>query len=158
PFQLDGPLAQFRKKCLAELNAARQAGLLSARDPSPQDFAKQIHTFRRYTDRQGIIEGAEQVVAGIADDLAEYPNLAKLLRHNTPGGPPLLVAAFAYFFRREVETDEQLAHGLFFDGLRQLSASQEHAFEELGKALTTLGKHFGEVFDQLARIEAAVVE
>src|SRR5262249_42452224 len=34
-FPLDGSAAQFRRKCLAELNAALQAGLLSARHPSP---------------------------------------------------------------------------------------------------------------------------
>src|SRR5262245_18343287 len=79
PVRFDGSSAQFRKKCLAELKAARQAGLLSACNHSPQDFAKQIDTSHRYMDRQGMIEGAEQVVAGVADDLAEYPNLAGLL-------------------------------------------------------------------------------
>jgi hypothetical protein len=31
-----------------------------------------------------------------------------------------LVAAFSYFFRREVETDPELARGLIFDGFLQL--------------------------------------
>ena len=98
-------------------------------------------------------------MAGVADALAEgYPNLARLLRTPTPAGPPLLAAAFCYFFRREVETDDELAHGLFFDGLRQLSASQAKAFGEVGKALTALGGQFDAVFEQLGRIEAAVVE
>jgi serine/threonine protein kinase len=158
PFRFDGSSDQFRRKCLAELNAARQAGLLSARHPSSQDIAKQIDTFRRYTDRQGMIEGAEQVVAGIADDLAEYPNLARLLQQKTPGGPPLLVAAFTFFFRREVEADPELVHGLSWDGVRQLSASQEQAFEEVGMALATLGQHFEQVLEHLARIEEVVVE
>src|SRR5262249_12662755 len=139
-------------------NSARQAGLLLAQHPGPKDIAKQIDTYRRYTDRRGMIQGAEQVVAGIADDLSEYPNLARLLRQKTPAGPPLLVAAFTFYFRREVETDPELAHGLFWDGLRQLSASQEQAFEEVGKALTTLGQHFEQVFEHLARIEEVVVE
>ena len=95
----------------------------------------------------------------VADALAEgYPNLARLLRTPTPAGPPLLAAAFCYFFRREVETDDELAHGLFFDGLRQLSASQAKAFGEVGKALAALGGQFDAVFEQLGRIEAAVVE
>ena len=96
---------------------------------------------------------------GVADALAEsYPNLARLLRTPTPAGPPLLAAAFCYFFRREVETDDELAHGLFFDGLRQLSASQAKAFGEVGQALASLGGQFDALFEQLGRIEAAVEE
>jgi formylglycine-generating enzyme required for sulfatase activity/tRNA A-37 threonylcarbamoyl transferase component Bud32 len=157
-FRFDGSSAQIRKKCLGELNAARQAGLLAAGNIAPKEVGQQFAGFQRYTKREGMIQGAQQVVAGIADDLAEYPNLARLLRQPTGDGPPLLVAAFAYFFRREIETDSQLAHGLFWDGLQELSASQELAFEEVGKALTALGDRFDQVFEQLARIEEAVVE
>ena len=108
---------------------------------------------------KSMVDGAEQVIGQIADDLAsEYPNLAKLLRQRPAGGPPLLVSAFAYFFRREVETNDELAHGLFFDGLRQLSASQAKAFGEVNKALTSLGDQFEQVFEQLDRIETVVVE
>jgi hypothetical protein len=57
-------------------------------------------------------------VAGVADARAEgYPNRARWLRLPTPGGPPLLAAAFGSFFRREGETDDALAHGLLCDGL-----------------------------------------
>src|SRR5947209_541304 len=79
--------------------------------------------FQRYADLQGLVEGARQAVNKVADALREgYPNLSRLLRTPTPSGPPLLVTAFSFFFRREVETDDELAHGLFFDGLRQLTA------------------------------------
>jgi hypothetical protein len=71
--------------------------------------------------------------------LRERPDCARLLRTPTPAGTPLLAAAFCYFFRREVETNDELAHGLFFDGLRQLSASQAKAFGKVGKALAALG-------------------
>ena len=126
---------------------------------SPAEIARQAAGFRRHADPQGLIEEARRAVAGVADALAEgYPNLARLLRTPTPAGPPLLAAAFCYFFRREVETDDELAHGLFFDGLRQLSASQAKAFGEVGKALAALGGQFDAVFEQLGRIEAAVVE
>ncbi len=122
-------------------------------------IAKGIGDFQQYSDPKSMIQRAEQVVAEIADDLAAYPHLAKLLRQLTPGGgPPLLVAAFAYYFRREVEEDQQLAHGLFWDGLRQLSASQEGAFAEVGTALTMLGDKFDQAFEQLTRIEGTVLE
>src|SRR5207302_9514415 len=126
---------------------------------SAAEIARQAAGFRRHADPQGLVEEARRAVAGVADALAAaYPKLAELLRTPTPGGPPLLAAAFAYFFRREVETDDELAHGLFFDGLRQLSASQAKAFGEVNKALATLGNQFEAVFDQLGRIEAVAVE
>jgi hypothetical protein len=106
-----------------------------------------------------LVEEARRAVNGVADALAEtYPNLARLLRTPTPAGAPLLAAAFCYFFRREVETNDELAHGLFFDGLRQLSASQAKAFGEVGEALESLGGQFDALFEQLGRIEAAVEE
>src|ERR1019366_8187893 len=115
----EGTSADFRKQCLVELKTAKKAGLLSAQNLSPSDVARQTANFQRYADPKGMVDGAEQVVGQIADDLAsEYPNLAKLLRQRPHGGSPLLVSAFAYFFRREVETNDELAHGLFFDGLR----------------------------------------
>ena len=154
-----GSSADFRKQCLVELKKARQLGLLSADKLSPREVAQQAANFQRYSDLKGLEDGANQVMAQIADGFeAEFPNLGKLLRQRPAGGPPLLVAAFAYFFRREVETDEELAHGLFFDGLRQLSASQAKAFGEVNKALTGLGEQFERVFGQLGRIESVVVE
>ena len=83
-------------------NLQQQTSL--ARQPSSIAAAK----------RQELIGKARQY-GKIADALREdYPNLARLLRMPTPGG--LLASTFCYFFRREVETDEELAHGLFFAG------------------------------------------
>ena len=153
----EGTPVQFRKACLEELQRARKAGLLSAQNLPAREMARQTATFRRYADPKGLVDGAEQVVGQVADALAaECPNLTRLLQLPTPGGPPLLVAAFAFFFRREVETNEELAHGLLFDGLRQLSAAQEQGFAEVGDALTTLGERFDQVFEQLGRIETVV--
>jgi hypothetical protein len=156
---LEGTSADFRKKCLAELNLAKQAGLLSAGNLSSHDIARQTASFRRFGDPKAMVDGAEQAAHQIAANLgAEFPNLGKLLRQRPAGGPPLLVASFAYFFRREVETDDELAHGLFFDGLRQLSASQAKAFGEVNKALNSLGDKFDQIIEQLDRIESVVVE
>ena len=155
----EGTSADFRKKCLAELYQAKKASLLTAQNLSPNDVARQTANFQRYADPKKMVDGAEQVIGQIADELASaYPNLAKLLRQRPAGGPPLLVSAFAYFFRREVETNDELAHGLFFDGLRQLSAAQDKSFGEVNKALISLGDQFEQVFEQLDRIETVVVE
>src|SRR5450755_2224902 len=155
----EGTVAEFRQDCLDELKRLRKSGLLSTQGETSAEIARQAAGFRRHADPQGLIEESRRAVAGVADALAEgYQNLAKLLRIPTPVGPPLLAAAFCYFFRREVETDDELAHGLFFDGLRQLSASQAKAFSEVGKALAALGEQFDALFEQLGRIETAVVE
>ena len=69
-------------------------------------------------DADGLIDGASAAMTRIADELApRCPNLAELLRHRPAGGTPLLAAAFAYFLRRDVETNAELARGLTFDGL-----------------------------------------
>jgi hypothetical protein len=147
---------RLRRDCLDELTRLRRSGLLSAKDISAAEVGRQAAGFKRHTDSQGLVEEAQRAVAGVADALAEaYPNLARLLRTPTPGGPPILASAFCYFFRREVETDDELAHGLFLDGLRQLTASQARGFAEVNKALATLGGQFDLVIGQLDRIEAA---
>jgi hypothetical protein len=146
----EGSSADFRMKCLAELKAAKKAGWLS-QTASSQEIARQTASFKRYTDLKGLEDGAGKLVAQIADDLdPHFPNLSKLLRQRPAGGAPLLVSAFAYFFRLEVEADAELARALIFDGLRQLSASQEKALSEVNKALISLG-------DKLDRIENIVV-
>jgi F-box protein 11 len=155
----DGTPADFRRDCLDELQRLRKSGRLSTPEGAHAAIARQAASFQRHVDPQGLVEEARRAVAGVADALAEnYPNLARLLRTPTPAGPPLLAAAFCYFFRREVETNDELAHGLFFDGLRQLSASQAKAFGEVGQALASLGGQFDALLEQLGRIEAAVEE
>jgi hypothetical protein len=155
----EGTPVQFRKACLEEPQRERKAGWLSAQNLPAREMARQTATFRRYADPKGLVDGAEQAAGQVAEQLAtDCPKLAELLRQPTPGGRPLLVAAFAYFFRREVETNEELAHGLLFDGLRQLSAAQEQGFAEVGDALATLGERFDQVFEQLGRIETVVSE
>jgi WD40 repeat protein/tetratricopeptide (TPR) repeat protein len=155
----DGTPADFRRDCLDELQRLRKSGRLSTPEGAHAAIARQAAGFQRHADPQGLVEEARRAVNSVADALAEnYPNLARLLRTPTPAGPPLLAAAFCYFFRREVETNDELAHGLFFDGLRQLSASQAKAFGEVDQALASLGGQFDALFEQLGRIEAAVEE
>jgi tetratricopeptide (TPR) repeat protein len=154
---LEGTPRQFRADCLAELKRLRKSGRLSLRGLKAPEIARQAAGFTRYLDGPGLIEGATQAVGQIALALrTDYPRLAKLLGTPTPGRPPLLAAAFAYFFRREVATDEELARGLFFDSLNRLVGGQAKGFADLGKALNELGGRFEEVFDVLGGIAAGV--
>ena len=154
-----GSSLEFRKQCLQELNQAKAKGLLTAKNISANEMSKQAANFERYTDPSKMITAAGHVMEQIAEDLSiEFPNLGKLMGQTPEGSPPLLVSAFAYFFRREVETNDELSNGLVFDGLRQLSASQAKGFGEVGKALNSMGDDFEKVINQLVRIETRVEE
>ena len=154
-----GSSVEFRKQCLQELNQAKAKGLLTAKNISANEMSKQAANFERYTDPSKMITAAGHVMEQIAEDLSiEFPNLGKLMGQTPEGSPPLLVSAFAYFFRREVETNDELSNGLVFDGLRQLSASQAKGFGEVGKALNSMGDDFEKVINQLVRIETRVEE
>jgi tetratricopeptide (TPR) repeat protein len=161
PFSFEGRPADFRRACLAELKQARKDGLLSAEQADARAVGGQAADLRRFDAPMDLIEGAVQAVGQVADGLApRCPNLAILLRQRPAGRPPLLAAAFAFFFRRQVETDAELARGLTFEGLRRLAAQQEAAFAEVGRAIEALGGRFdellGEALERLGRIEAAV--
>ena len=163
PFPFEGTPADLRRACLAELKQARKDKLLSADGVDAFAVARQAADLRRYDNPQGLIDGACQAVVRVADELApRFPNLAHLLRQRPANGPPLLAAAFAFFFRREVETNAELARGLTFDALRQLAASQETALGEVEQALATLGSRFDarldEVLAQLDRIERTAAQ
>ncbi len=154
-----GSSVEFRKQCLLELNQAKAKGLLTPKNISANEMSKQAANFERYTDPSKMITAACHVMEQIAEDLSiEFPNLGKLMAQTPEGSPPLLVSAFAYFFRREVETNDELSNGLVFDGLSQLSASQAKGFGEVGKALNSMGDHFEKIINQLARIEIGVEE
>lgn len=130
----EGTKAEFRNACLNDLNKALKSKHLSAENLDQKEIAQETANFQRYVDPQSLIKGAETTVAQLAGVLRpHYPNLAQLLAQPTPGGPPLLIAAFSYFFRREVERDDELANGLMFDGLRQLSAAQARGFGEVSQ-------------------------
>ena len=159
-----GTPADFRKQCLKELKLAKQQGWLTApKTLSLGEVAEHAAPFQRYDDLQGLIHGAEQLVWQMADILRnQCTNLGQLFRQTSGGQPPLVVSAFAYFFRREVEDNAKLFQGLLFDGLQKLSASQEQAFREVRAALDSLGDQFEEMIEailkQLDRIEKGIKE
>ena len=107
PTRYDRAPADFRKKCLAELQHAQRKNLLSLRGWNPREMV----SFERYTDPIALVNGAWQAVGQLAEKLKpRCPNLAKLIALRSASRPPLLVAAFAYFFRRQVEKNNELAH------------------------------------------------
>jgi serine/threonine protein kinase len=153
----NGSPPNLHDRCLEELQQAMRAGDLSAEGLTPQEVGRETAGFAKYADPQGLVTGAEQAVAAVARALQpRYPNLATLLSHPTPGGPPLLVAAFCFFFRQEVQSDQRLANDLMYDNLKRLSRTQAAGFESLGQALDGLGGRFeealGEMVAELTRV------
>jgi tetratricopeptide (TPR) repeat protein len=72
--------------------------------------------------------------------------------------PPLLVTAFAWFFQRQVETDPELARGLQFQRLEQLSAAQALAFADLQQSFSRFGADLGGLLAGVGRIEGRLSE
>jgi formylglycine-generating enzyme required for sulfatase activity/tetratricopeptide (TPR) repeat protein len=158
PLPPDAAANDFRQECLRELQELRKKGQLSVEQVGGRDLAERTASLRRHVDPNGLVDAAREAVAAVAERLEpEAPQLAALLRLPTPAnGPPLIVAAFVYFFRREVEEDDELAHGLFFDNLRQLTASQARAFGEVRKALNSLGDRLDDFFEAIDGVRVEV--
>ncbi len=116
-----GPSAELRAHCLDEFQRLCKAGRLAFRELSRAPVS-----LPRLGNPVEVRQAAERAIADVADGLAAAaPHLAEVLRRPTPDGTPLLAAAFAYFFRRELKENAELARGMTFESLRLLSAAQE---------------------------------
>jgi hypothetical protein len=84
---------------------------------------------------------------------AGYENLGWLfgLRPQKQG-PPLLVIAARYYFRREVETDRQLFQGLTYVQIEGLGKAQADGFAALETILTQHAQRFEELLGEVARV------
>src|SRR3954454_278866 len=120
---------QFRQDCLRELRAAAKANLLAVGALDPKALARHAGAFARYSDPQALLDAEVQALEQMGDDLraAGYANLAAFVALRPQGGPPVLVVAARYFFRRAVEEDQKLFQGLTFAQLESLQDSQEQA-------------------------------
>jgi formylglycine-generating enzyme required for sulfatase activity len=125
---------QVRQRAASELNALRSAGALAG-----LDRAAVLTDVRRYHAPGQLAAAAPRVLATVADTLAERaPNLAQVLRHTPADAPPLLLTAFLFFFRRELETQPALAQTLTFDQLQHLTAAHAAGLTALGEQLDTV--------------------
>lgn len=151
PTGLETASAPIREKAAKEWHRLRQSNRLSATSIPPAMVARQAATLERYSSPAQLTSAAHRAVEETAIALREEgPNLAKLLTIAPANGTPLLASAFAFFFRRKVETNSELAHGLTFDYLRQLSERQERGFKELEASLgEQLGGRLDSLFDAL---------
>jgi serine/threonine protein kinase len=148
---------QFRKQCLSELQQARKQGIIPGGRLSAEEVARQAAGWGRHADAQVLRAAETTALTGIAQELKKHrcPNLAWLIQQRPHGGPPLLVLAVRYFFRREVEEDAELAHGLTFQQIDGLSKAQAEGFHNLKAALA---KHGQRVEELLSGVRVVVQE
>ncbi len=154
PTGLDAVPGELRASACDELNRLRKSGRLALK-LNGSEVASDI---RRYSDPSKLAGSAAEAVAAVADALtADAPNLAQVLRLAPPGAPPLLAVAFLYFFRREVETTDELARGLTFDALRGITADQERGLRLLDDRTAGILDQFDALFGALAEVLAGIV-
>jgi uracil-DNA glycosylase family 4 len=146
----------YRQACLAELRAARKAGLLAGGALEPAGLARQAGAFARYARPEAVLDAEMAALAEMGDDLraAGHANLAAFVALRPRQGQPLLLSAVRYFFRRAVETDQALFQGLTFSRLEQIREAQDDGFASLGKALDERAEELERV---LADVQAAVL-
>ncbi len=138
-----------RAACLAEWRQAREQGRIGLDDAALEDLERRTASHAHREEPAGLTAAAGRAEKLVADALAaERPRLARLLRDQA-GDPPLLAAAFAYFFRREIESNEDSSGELMCDSLRRLSAPLAGVLGGLGQALARLGSRFDALVDPL---------
>jgi hypothetical protein len=133
--------AQFRQRCLQELQAARKADLLTGGKLDPQALAQQGGAFARFNDPQALLEAEGCLLRGLAEELnrAGHTSLGWLVEQRPQQGSPLLALAVRYFFRRAVETDSALFQGLAFVKLEALAETSGRHFDALAELLAQQG-------------------
>jgi serine/threonine protein kinase len=147
PTGIEHARPNIRSKATEEWHRLRRAQRLSVGSMAPAALARRAAALERYGNVAQLTAAAHRAVADTAAALKEEaPHLAALLTTAPPNGTPLLAAAFAFFFRREVETNTELAHGLTFDFLRQIGDRQERGLMQLE---ASVGTHAGRVLDRL---------
>lgn len=141
PGQMTVEAGEFRTRCLQELRAARQAGLLPGGAVDVSRLVAQTVDLARFDAPHQQLAAEAAALDALAGELAErgYRHLGRLLALRPAGGAPLLTVAFRYFFRRAVETDPQLFHGLAWVRWEEMAGDQQRGFARLEQALADQG-------------------
>jgi serine/threonine protein kinase len=176
-FIASAPLPEFhgsalllRRQCLEQLQAARKAGALKSGDLDLKQLARRSVDLQRFADPGSRLDATFHILgeAGTILRQAGYPALAQFLDLRPANGEPLLVIAARFFFRREIETDDELFQGLMVARVEQIAQGQQAGFSGLAEALdehgdrlewmlsdvqALLGEVHGSVLDVKAELE-----
>jgi hypothetical protein len=148
---LAGHGPEFRQQCQRELRAARKQGLLAPEALDASRLAGQAAALLRFADPQARLDAEFRVLEGLAGELrqAGFPSLARFLILRPQQDAPLLLVAVRYFFRREVERDQELFQGLTHAQLEGLGRGQEAGFDALAEALASHGATLTDLLDDV---------
>jgi serine/threonine protein kinase len=127
----------FRQQCLVDLRDARKKNLLTAGSLDSAELRRQAGALAGAAP-QAILDNQWGALHSASEELkgAGYPSLAWLVGQRPQAGAPLLVLAVRHFFRREVENDAQLARGVIFTTVDNLTQSQQAGLDRLHGVLT----------------------
>src|SRR5207302_9778434 len=89
---------------------------------------------------------------GQALEKASFKNLAWLVNQEVQPGQVMLVQAVRYFFRRAIETNPELARGLQFTRMENLTEAQASGFRQLEEAFKTHGQRLDRALDDLIAV------
>jgi hypothetical protein len=148
---------EFRKRCLAELKAARKTRLLPGDqlgDPAALDA--EAKSLARFEDPKSVLDAELTAVRRTSEELRAggFENLGRFVGLKPPQGQPLLVVAVQYFFRKDVQADPELAAEFQFNEIEKLSQGQEAGFAGLHAALAQQGERLeGLLADALSLLE-----
>src|SRR5262249_39585440 len=98
----------FTARCLDELRAARDAGVLAPEETDPAKLAHGLGDLTPFGEPTALLAAQWKVADELAADLhaGGYPTLAAFVALRPAGDPtaaPLLAVAVRYYFRRSVE-------------------------------------------------------
>ncbi len=141
---------EFRKLCLHELRQAKRAGHLLGK-PTAEELHRSLGAFASDRDRE---EALAQERAAIMEMVAilereRYTNLAWLVGHEVQPGQGLLVVAVQFFFRRAIESNEELRTTLQLSRLEKLSETQTAGFVQLEVLLASHGQKLEQLLDSV---------
>ncbi|HVS40554.1 MAG TPA: protein kinase [Gemmataceae bacterium] len=140
--ELDGKQVS-RKQILENIRDAKKQGLLFGR-LLPQDLADRVGPMADRTDPQKVLVAERKALGDMAAFLkrAKLDALSWLLEQPVQPGQSLLIVSVRFYFRRTVEADAELARGLQFTAMENLTQAQQKGFEDLE---TGLEAHAGRV-------------
>lgn len=147
----------FRKRCLTELKAARKARLLPGDQlGTPAELAAEAKSLARFHDPRAVLDAELDAVRRTGEELRAggFDSLGRFVALKPPQGQPLLVVAVQYFFRKDVQADQELSAEFQFHEVEKLSRRQEAGFAGLHAALAQQGERLeGLLADALTLLE-----
>ncbi len=141
---------QSRQWCLDQLRQARKRKIIPG-ELSAIELERQAPGWVRQADAQAVLAADAEALTRLASELRQqgYDWLGFLIEQRRNGGPPLLVLAVSYFFRREVEADAELARGITFRQIEGLTQAQAHGFDNLATVLAQHGQRMGVLLESI---------